>query len=157
MQPLQDVIHVDAPLRDARTRFKMCDQPCLVVVNGDEVVGLLPRDRVVADGASKQSTGVGISDLMQLPTAPCRPADSVSSVRKLLDNMGRDTALVLGHDNQLLGLFGAQDGSVSGGDGREEDAHRHTGDALGGRVHDGPFGELKVYTQRPHLDRTRLR
>lgn len=157
MTPPRELIHVDAPLDDAAARFAMCDQNCLIVVNGDEVVGLLQRDSIEGNTAWRRQERLAIADLMLLPTAICRAKDNVASVRALLDRLGRDTALVLDQDNQLIGMFSDPDHPVSAVDPEKGRSRRECPDRMGGRVPEAPYGDLKVYTQRPHINRDRSR
>lgn len=147
MRPADADIHVDHNLCEAQARFESFERDRLLVIDGDEVVGVLqhadlPEDRDTWDGLTIQE----VMHAVALPT--CGPDDDQGRVAALLDK--HPFVLVVDGEREIVGII-ERDTPPGGGSGQEQ----QSADPTGGRSTRDGEGRLHVYSTRPHVRRLR--
>lgn len=95
------VVHVDDTLTEARARLRDAPVPVLVVLDGDEVVGVLTA-RAVASGPRGTDA---VRDRLMTEIAFCRDGDALARAGDVMEREGTDFLLVLDSRDRLAGIL----------------------------------------------------
>jgi len=158
-----ETVHVDHDVREAARRMRDRGIGFLVVVDGDQVVGVLSeRDIVYGALAEDRTTDeMPVSEAMSRRLPHCPDGLELGRAAALMGREGVSYMLVTDRDEQLVGVLSLE--NLIGRAGRPGLAagvlrrlHSERPDPPG-EVESGPRaqperpGRIKVYAQRPHL------
>jgi len=152
MRPADADIHVDHNLHEAGVRFDRSGRERLLVIDADEVVGVLHRADLSGDKVPSEAEGrrhLTVQEVMPAKEMPgCAAEAPEEEVRRLLQD--HPFALVLDRERHVLGIIERDDLTPAGPDTAPE------GDSpTGGRAAGHDEGNLQVYADRPRLRRLR--
>jgi CBS domain-containing protein len=132
-----EMVHVDHDPHEAYVRMTQADVPCLPVVDGDEIVGIVSRSDLPSTEASTDDQPPGrMSDLMSSKIAFAFESDDLETAQGIMDDAEMDAILVLDSDRYVVGVLlrrtlarGAseQSNNVEAEDRQVESASRATG------------------------------
>lgn len=168
MREVTEFAHPDHDLHEAWDRFDQAETSVLPVVDGDEIVGLLTIDAVLArlgqeaessSGEAEVTPEAHVADIMVADLPICRPRESIDDVATAIGNEGRPALLVLGDDDELIGIVLRRDLERRGGyfprapgHGRAPEATAHTVRSPS-RAPAGKPGQPKSYAVKPRIHR----
>ncbi|SDE11815.1 MULTISPECIES: CBS domain-containing protein [Kordiimonas] len=147
MRPAPEVVHVGHTLKEALRRLKNSKEDCLIVVDGDEVVGHLTRRAAAL--MDSQSPGIGtefVGNVMDAVMRKCRPDDELDDLIHIFRRSDANILAVVDRRAQLIGWVAREDvmsrkGNVNSPMSRPEVR------PLAGEKPD----RLTVYSEKPHV------
>jgi len=149
MREVPDVVHVDHPMDEVRTRMAAADAVALPVVDGDEIVGSIDP---AAAGRTDLPQRAKARDAMRADVLYCCDDEPVATAAALMARTGAPAIWVVGRGGELLGQVLADDldpGGRAAPMGRESvRRHRHRS---AGRTIAGQGGRPATYRVRPRL------
>jgi CBS domain-containing protein len=169
MREVTELAHPDHDLHEARDRFDEAGASVLPVVDGEEVVGVLTRDAVL-DRLGKEAPRGGaddddgspeahVADIMVANLPICRPEESADDVAAVIEREARPGLLVVGENDELIGIVLREDlareGAVFSHAPALREAPEATAHALksASRAPAGRPGQPKSYAVKPRIRR----
>lgn len=158
MQPARATVHTEHPLSEARARLERFGAETLIVLDGDEVIGTLTRRQLDA-AAGHETDAHPVCDYVSPVAAICALGDDIAQIRKIFQR-DKHLSIVLVIDGRqcLKGIIPSE--AVSGIGARQirgTSDKSISPDPLGGHAPPARPGQLKVYTDLPHIEKRHIR
>jgi len=161
-----EIVHVDLPLSEAAGRMKALNVGALLVVDGDELVGVVTDRDLVVRGAARGAdpAATAVIEAMTKHVIYCRENSTISAAAALMAEQRVRRLAVVNEDCELVGVVSLGDvvradgmkaaaalRVISGPIGTAKKPARE--DPTGGRARRAAAGTLHVYAQRPRIRR----
>ncbi|MBL27764.1 MAG: hypothetical protein CMM50_09480 [Rhodospirillaceae bacterium] len=157
-----EVVHVDSTVMEAAARMAQRHVGVLFVVDGDRLVGAI-TDRDIAVRSAAEGQDPKNTRVMHVMTSEVIHCDENATVADLAARMEKEQVrrvAILDSKKQLVGVVALRDVAATPFDGSIAErllrlataeggpSHRSS---TGGRAVASNFGEINVYSQRPHI------
>ena len=105
MTGLDEVVHVDVDVDEAKVRIQKLEIPLLPVVDGEEIVGIVTDEDIAANretAGDARSNRVG--NVLSTEISFCYVNDPLETARQVMDESGHPRLLVINEQDELVGV-----------------------------------------------------
>jgi CBS domain-containing protein len=102
----EETVHADHDSREAVTRMRQAGLPCLPVIDGDEIVGILSfQDIPTSDASDNHWPAQRITDLMSAKISFAFETDGIQTAEDIMAQAATDEILVVDSDHHVSGVL----------------------------------------------------